>query len=89
MLFLNEKRSRGVDSSLKPSEFAKKYGLEWSNTADEVKVKYNKEAEMLLEEYREKMRERDAANRSRKPIVWDDADERKCQERYRKKYSAH
>lgn len=41
------------------------------------------------EAYRERMRERDAANRSKKPIVWDDADERKCQQKYRKKYSAH
>ena len=38
-------------------------------------------------DHREKIRQRQEANR-KKPVVWDDADERKCQERYRKKYSS-
>lgn len=38
-------------------------------------------------DHRERIRQRQDANR-KKPVVWDDADERKCQERYRKKYSS-
>ena len=38
--------------------------------------------------YREKLKaEADAKKKT--PVVWDDADEKKCQERYRKKYSHH
>lgn len=38
-------------------------------------------------DHRERIRHRQEANR-KKAVVWDDADERKCQERYRKKYSS-
>jgi hypothetical protein len=48
----------------------------------------NWEEYRLEEEYREEMKRKDSA-RSKAPVVWDDADERKCQERYRKKYSSH
>ena len=41
-------------------------------------------------DHRERIRQRQRQEGSRKkPIIWDDADERKCQERYRKKYSHH
>ncbi len=33
------------------------------------------------------MQEMFQANKKKGPVVWDDADERKCQERYRKKYA--
>ena len=41
-------------------------------------------------DHRERIRQRQRQEGTRKkPIIWDDADERKCQERYRKKYSHH
>jgi len=40
------------------------------------------------EESRERIKRIQEANKN-KAIVWDDADERKCQERMRKKYSHH
>ena len=43
------------------------------------------------EEYRQRLKlEAQAVNREHhQKIVWDDEEERKCQERYRQKYSTH
>ena len=40
------------------------------------------------EEHRERIRLMSQSLKDN-PIVWDDMDEKKCQERYRQKYSSH
>ena len=65
------------DNTISINDFRKKQKLEEA-TWDEQKAEVD---------HRERIRQRQEANR-KKPVIWDDSKERKCQERYRKKYSS-